>query len=189
MKIIRCLKQKLPICFSRWIIRSVLMANLSKAKAKFASAWESEGVEQIVPFQSKCLSLDKNLPQFSYTKPEELQMFFRSWTSCLVLELWNIWSFWIPLFPLAWHLLMFSGFCGSARFQAWSSGRVLDLVAWEDSGHCVLYFDLLFPTANEFWLFHFTLTSCTRKCNQLSNVEQYVCRTKQKNPSGASAFF
>lgn len=155
------------------------MARLSKAKAKFVSTWEFEGVEQIVAFQSKCLSLDKNLPQFFYTKPKELQVFFRSWISCLVLELWNIWLFWTPLFPLAWHLLMFSGFYRNALFQAWSSGRVLDLVAWEDLGHCVLHFDLLFATANEFWLFHFTLTSCTRKCNSLSDVEQYVGQSRK----------
>jgi len=36
------------------------MASLSKAKANFANTWEYEVVEQIVAFQNKCLSLDKN---------------------------------------------------------------------------------------------------------------------------------
>lgn len=88
------------------MISSVLMASLSQAKANFANTWEFEVVEQIVAFQSKCFSLDRND--------------------------------------------VYSGFCRNTWFQAWTSRCVLDLVAWEDLGHCVLHFDLLFPSANEF---------------------------------------
>lgn len=74
---------------------------------------------------------------------------------------------------------MYSGFCRNTQFQTWSSGCVLDLVAWEDLGHYVLHFDLLFAPANEFQLFHFTLTSCSRKCNSLSDIEQYVGQSRK----------